>query len=284
MMFNATVRREAVDRLRKSLAEHEILRQRVARACVRLFDLRRRKGVPLIEAVEDYVNGLARSPKDFERTVSEYRVAVDRFADTVERIEGKAKESGALGGGAGLAGAAAGAGLAVLGPSAALAVATTFGTASTGTAISALSGAAAANAALAWLGGGAVAAGGGGMAAGNALLALAGPVGWTVGGLAVLSSGIWLHYRYAELARKATGEHVRVEAEIRSLQTADEEIRRLAATTMNHIDGTWSVLDWLRVNAPDDYGKFDDVQKERLGALINHIRSLGELLRKEVAP
>ena len=37
-------------------------------------------------------------------------------------------------------------------------VATTFGVASTGTAISALSGAAATNAALAWLGGGALAA------------------------------------------------------------------------------------------------------------------------------
>lgn len=46
----------------------------------------------------------------------------------------------------------------------------TFAAASTGTAISALSGAAATNATLAWLGGGALAAGGGGMAAGTAVL------------------------------------------------------------------------------------------------------------------
>lgn len=45
-----------------------------------------------------------------------------------------------------------------------------YGTASTGTAISALSGAAATNASLAWLGGGSVAAGGGGVAAGTAVL------------------------------------------------------------------------------------------------------------------
>ena len=51
-------------------------------------------------------------------------------------------------------------------------IATTFGVASTGTAISTLSGAAATNAALAWLGGGALAAGGGGMAAGEAFLTL----------------------------------------------------------------------------------------------------------------
>ncbi len=48
---------------------------------------------------------------------------------------------------------------------------TAFATASTGTAISSLSGAAATNAVLAWLGGGSLAAGGGGMAAGAATLA-----------------------------------------------------------------------------------------------------------------
>lgn len=57
------------------------------------------------------------------------------------------------------AGVAGGMAVASLAPSAAMWVATTFGTASTGTAISTLSGAAATNAALAWLGGGAAAAG-----------------------------------------------------------------------------------------------------------------------------
>ena len=46
----------------------------------------------------------------------------------------------------------------------------TYGAASTGTAIASLSGAAATNATLAWLGGGSLAAGGGGIAAGSAVL------------------------------------------------------------------------------------------------------------------
>jgi hypothetical protein len=50
------------------------------------------------------------------------------------------------------------------------ALVSSFGTASTGTAIGTLSGAAMTNATLAWLGGGAVAAGGGGIAAGTAVL------------------------------------------------------------------------------------------------------------------
>lgn len=87
-------------------------------------------------------------------------------------------------------------------PTAAMWVATTFGTASTGTAISALSGAAATNAALAWLGGGALAAGGGGMAAGQALLALAGPVGWGLAGVSIFTS-VLLFWRKNEKYKKA---------------------------------------------------------------------------------
>ena len=78
--------------------------------------------------------------------------------------------------GTAVAGSTVGAAVAAFGPTAAMAIATTFGTAATGTAISSLSGIAATNAALAWLGGGALAAGGGGMAAGSAILALAGPM------------------------------------------------------------------------------------------------------------
>lgn len=89
-----------------------------------------------------------------------------------------------------IVGAGIGVGIAAMGPTAAMGIATTFGVASTGTAISALSGVAATNAALAWLGGGALAAGGGGIAAGSAFLSLAGPVGWTIAGIALIGSGI----------------------------------------------------------------------------------------------
>lgn len=61
-------------------------------------------------------------------------------------------------------------------------------TASTGTAISTLSGAAATNATLAWLGGGSLAAGGGGIAAGSAVLT--GITGATMGVFALAAAGI----------------------------------------------------------------------------------------------
>jgi len=65
----------------------------------------------------------------------------------------------------------------------AVGIATSIGTASTGTAIASLSGAAAENAILAWFGGGALTAGGGGIALGSAVLSgiVAGPVIFSVG-------------------------------------------------------------------------------------------------------
>ena len=95
--------------------------------------------------------------------------------------------------------------------------------------------------------------------------------------------GIYLHSRNGDLARKATQERLGVEGEIRSLRTASREIRGLGTSTRTHIDGTLDVLAWLGDNAPNDYQQFDTGQKERLAALVNHVRSLGELLRKEVA-
>ena len=87
-------------------------------------------------------------------------------------------------------GGVAGASAAVAAPQAALLGVSAFATASTGTAISSLSGAAATNATLAWLGGGSLAVGGGGMAAGTAVLGLvaAAPAAF-IGGITVAVIG-----------------------------------------------------------------------------------------------
>ncbi|MDM8564325.1 hypothetical protein QUF74_01580 [Candidatus Halobeggiatoa sp. HSG11] len=66
-------------------------------------------------------------------------------------------------------------------------------TASTGTAISGLSGAALTNATLAWLGGGTLASGGGGMAAGTALLTTISATGM---GLVAVGIGVGVTYLY----------------------------------------------------------------------------------------
>jgi hypothetical protein len=73
-----------------------------------------------------------------------------------------------------------------------LAFASQFGVASTGTAISGLSGAAATNATFAWLGGGAIVAGGGGMALGTVVL----------GGITILPATMLMSWNYAKHSEK----------------------------------------------------------------------------------
>lgn len=100
-------------------------------------------------------------------------------------------------------GLVAGAGIAA--PTAVVALASTFGVASTGTAIATLSGAAATNATLALIGGGS-------MATGSAVLGLLGPIGWIGGGIAaILAFG------------NAYGKNVK---KLEEIQKANKELRR----------------------------------------------------------
>lgn len=281
-MFNGKARREAVEKLQDAINRHESIRKDVEERSVELFEVRQWTATEVIQEVERYVNRLANSPKEFKKSVADFRIEANRFDHTVQKIEAEAIRANKIGSGTGGAGVLAGAGVAMYGPTAAMAIATTFGTASTGTAISALSGAAATNAALAWLGGGALAAGGGGMAAGNALLMLAGPVGWTIGGAAIVGSGIYLHQRNAKFAKEAATERINVEAELRSLQSVDREIEGLKSQTKRHSEGILEDLLWMKTNAPSNYRRFTADQKKRMAALINHVKAAGELLGKEV--
>ena len=179
----------------------------------------------------------------------------------------------------GEAAAGVGAGVAVvaLGPTVAMGVATTFGVASTGTAISTLSGAAATNAALAWLGGGALVAGGGGMAAGEALLALVGPVGWVVAGMAILGSSllIWkardekkcLETVYTLVSKRDTKSYEEAIVEINERITRIQDENKKLAEAIQKIKtfGT-------------DYNRMTEAQQYELGAYVNLMQSSTQLL------
>lgn len=105
-----------------------------------------------------------------------------------------------------------------------------LGAASTGTAISALSGAAATNATLAWLGGGAIAAGGGGMVLGTAVL------GALVAGPAIAVVGIFAESKADEALSTAKENEDKANAykkETDSLCTAMKAIRKYASQIDN---------------------------------------------------
>jgi len=282
-MFNHQAKKQSLRYLEKTQKSYKKWISTVTEKAQELFDQRVSTAEAVIQTCEDYINTLANSPKEFDKSVAEYKVEYQQFRDLSRQIELEIKQQARVRKSTVGAGVATGAGVAALGPSAAMAVATTFGTASTGTAISALSGAAATNAALAWLGGGALTAGGAGMAGGQALLALAGPVGWTIGGLAIAGGAVWSHSQNEKVIQEATKHATQLNAEICKLEAAGKEVRALSILTKKHAAGVQSYLTTLAEQAPADYRQFSKEQKELLGALINSVNALSYLLKKKIA-
>lgn len=241
----------------------------------------RLRSIDLLDLVTELVNSIANTPKSFAEDINEISNRKHNFkeSESFAREElNSARKSAASAG----AGVATGMAVASIAPSAAVWVATTFGTASTGTAISTLSGAAATNAAMAWLGGGALAAGGGGMAAGSALLALAGPIGWGVAGATLLTS-IALFVKKKHEINKEKHE------ELLSVKRNTEAIREAFAT----IEVLRAKIDTLREEMSKsfiavcrlygaDYLSISDDEKLALGSLVNNAKSLGNLVVERV--
>ncbi|YCH07402.1 hypothetical protein ACTAQJ_20315 [Arthrobacter sp. alpha11c] len=241
----------------------------------------RERSADLIEFVELLVNSITNTPKSFETTFGEIGDYKAEFLDAEEfaRKDLEAAQQSAASAGAGFA---AGAAVASVAPTAAMWVATTFGTASTGTAISALSGAAASNAALAWLGGGALAAGGGGTAAGGAILALAGPVGWTVAGATLLASiALFAKKKFDNLAAKQEALAV-VKRNSASVKRADAKIDDLLQkTTMLRLELAKCYGEAVPYFGAD-FRALSDSQQQRLGVLVNNTKSCAALLSRRI--
>ena len=194
-----------------------------------------------------------------------------------EKIESDYKAVVVKNAGAGAAGVSAGIAVATMGPTAAMGIATTFGVASTGTAISTLSGAAAANAALAWLGGGALAAGGGGMAAGEAFLTLAGPAGWAIAGVALVASSIMFW--------RSSGKKKRIEEIFTLISKRDVKSYKLAIVELSEritrIDEESKLLRDAIVKVKSfgtDYDAMTEAQQYELGVYVNLMLSSTQLL------
>lgn len=241
----------------------------------------RERSTDLIEHVAVLVNSIVNTPKSFDTDFAEITVHKAQFLEAEEfaRKDLAAARNSAAGAGAGFA---AGAAVASMAPTAAMWVATTFGTASTGTAISALSGAAASNAALAWLGGGAMAAGGGGTAAGGALLALAGPIGWTVAGATLLAS-IALFTKNKFENREAKHEALTAVKQNTALITGmdaqiDDLLQRTASLRELLVDSYSAALDCFGA----DFVELSATQQSRLVALVNNTKACAALLTARV--
>lgn len=230
------------------------------------------------------LNTLQKLFEDIRNVPSEKRLEYEKlktirlnWKQQAEKIESDYKNAAAINAGKGAAGVGAGVAVAALGPTAAMGIATTFGVASTGTAISTLSGAAATNAALAWLGGGALAAGGGGMAAGNAFLALAGPVGWAIAGVAILGSGLLLWKGKSDQNRLEDIFTLISKRDVKSYELAIVEINERISRIIDESQKLNSSIE--RTSAFGlDYNLMTEAQQYELGSYVNLMNSSTQLL------
>ena len=282
-LFNSKLRQEAVDGYNEAISCYNEEADSLANKSIELYQVRD-KAIKVVKIVEERINKLANKPKEFETKLEAIDVEIQNFEDKQIAISQSIKEaelaSGSTAATASLS--ALGVTVATLGPTAAMGVATTFGVASTGTAISSLTGAAANSAALAWLGGGSVAAGGGGVAAGNAFLALAGPVGWGIAGAMLTASvgaGVVANRKNEEVAKEAIEEQKKVELLARQLKEKVVEVTELIELTEKQTEGIY--LANLSLTGMD-YSLFTDDEKYQAGALVNSTLSLTAMVNKEI--
>ncbi|WP_234711542.1 hypothetical protein [Mycolicibacterium llatzerense] len=243
----------------------------------------RERSTDLVELVELLVNSIANTPKSFEADFDEIDVHKEQFLDA-EEFARKDLEAARVSAASAGVGVTAGAAVASVAPTAAIWVATTFGTASTGTAISTLSGAVATKAALAWLGGGTVAAGGGGTAAGSALLALAGPIGWTVAGASLLAS-------IAVFAKQKSDNREAQQAALTAVKQNTALIKGLEASIDDLLERTVSIRELLMKSYGEaveffgaDFRALSAPQQSRLAALVNTTKACAALLSTRITP
>lgn len=227
--------------------------------------------------IQEAFDAIRNVPSEKKLQYEELKQIRLHWKQQAEKIEKDYKGAAVKNAGAGAAGAGVGVAVVTMGPTVAMGVATTFGVASTGTAISTLSGAAATNAALAWLGGGALAAGGGGMAAGEAFLALAGPIGWAIAGVALLTSGILM---WKSLSDKKHIEDVFTlisKRDVTSYDLAIVELNERIARIDDESGKLHDANDDIR-SFGLDYNAMSEAQQYALGSYVNLMSSSTQLL------
>lgn len=281
-MLNAGYKKEALRKCEEAGEKYKKEYERTIKKSVELHETKE-KAVKILKDVDKYIHSLSNKPKEIAKIATEIEVRRRAIEKEIEILQIECKNADKVGKGVAGAGALAGAGVAAFGPTAAMGIATTFGTASTGTAIATLAGAAQTNAALAWLGGGALAAGGGGMSAGSAFLALAGPVGWAIGGAALVGGGLLASSKNKKMAEKAEQQAKEIKTETNKLQKIKTKIQAEIKVIVPLNEGVDATLKLLKNSGKSDYKLFSDIEKDYLMQLMNSAETLSKRIEVKIS-
>ena len=279
-MFNNSLKKEAMVFYEDAKEKYNSSYEKMMDECKLLYESRK-QSIVLIEEIEKFINTIANTPKEFDKKLGKINEELLQFKET-EEFAKRSFEDAVYSGIEMGASVAAGMAFAGIAPTIAMQVATTFGKASTGIAIKALSGAAAKKAALAWLGRGAISVGGTGIAGGQALLALAGPIGWSITGVSVAATLYSLTKKNKKIAEeiiKTTKEIMKTKEQVDEYRESIGDLRKRTKLVRSNLRDEFAILEYLK-NA--DFTQLDIMEKEKLGTLVNNTLSLSTLINKTI--
>ena len=128
-----------------------------------------------------------------------------------------------------------------------------------------------------------VAVAGAGIAAGETLLALAGPIGWTIGGIALTGSGLLLSSKNKEAAEKMEEQIVEIKKETMNVMKIDIKV---LFSEKEIVETSYEIENGLeKFYNKQDYNYFTNIEKENLMVLMNTSEALskkiGEIITNE---
>jgi hypothetical protein len=251
-------------------------------AIERLNTLRKTTSKNVFLKVSAYINLLENASKEFDTAYTQLEQQTKLFntnADNLNKHYDETNNKINTNSGAGIL---TGASIAAFAPTAITGAVGVFGTASTGVAISSLSGVAATNATLAYIGGGSLATGGGGIVAGKALLALSGPIGWSIAGACCIFGAKKKIKHNEKVKQQAIDAIKELQLEISYHKSLQSEVYQIIQITKYHSDEISRVLfNDLAATVPASQATFNHSKQDCLQALINNINSFSKLLNKQ---
>ena len=120
------------------------------------------------------------------------------------------------------------------------------------------------------------------MAAGNALLALAGPVGWTIAGATLLSSILIFTAKKTKLNKQKNQEIQAIKRNIELVREMDAVIDMILSETAMARAGLNDMFTRALPLYGADYLSLAEEQKYLLGALVNNTKALAALFGKTI--
>ena len=115
------------------------------------------------------------------------------------------------------------------------------------------------------------------MSAGTAFLGLAGPVGWTIAGVAgaaAIGSGIYANHKNKETADKLLLERQNVEVLIRKFNVKNAEVAALTEATQTQIDGVQRANAAVTDKNTADKHAIDNNVAQGIAAYIDYLNQL----------